>query len=582
MTVREFISSTLQEPLKKFNTIVQDAILEIIIERIEELHYDISTLSSVFIANKGRLDILNVIAESWGYNIPSSATLSDQIDIFAHIAYVNKIRGSIWSIEHCRELYGGDLPDYIHVNIPSYNIFRYSISPYSIDHVYQDAYRNRVGVYELFLRNYKGDIREFKRFLYDELVASGSKIYLLNNLTADTRSISIETSLILPEEPYNEIEYSVRVNRNLLRDSDSDLLETDYRDISLEQDTYSGKKVKPESFKDFDGLIPFSEYEIYDTSSILVSTDDTSKLDIVSITDSICGTSNAVRVISTIGNTLKIVFSNIQQGTYHLSYYKRDYLSTIWNIVEDTLSVGSDGIATILIDISRKEDFLLTGFKLETGDTRTSWIDYDNDEPCLTYPDIYLRVFDEDDEYEDTNIEVIKPYSEYLNETSLISVRDTYNDILIYETTVDLNISGFRLIVSRDNVDKEYFYQRLLIGDKIYLELENPNGICSREFIYEIVQENTVLDSYINNSSVRLNHDKDFVYLPIKTSIPDANSYYTRSIIDTRLLNINRYQYLIGDNSTRLPLTDIITLDTVYRNTEDELFIFERVLDVSD
>lgn len=69
MTIREYVKRTLQVPLRRFNTVVQDAMLEVIVEAIEELHLNISLLPSILNPSKSRLDILDVIAESYGYSI---------------------------------------------------------------------------------------------------------------------------------------------------------------------------------------------------------------------------------------------------------------------------------------------------------------------------------------------------------------------------------------------------------------------------------------------------------------------------------------------------------------------------------
>lgn len=183
MTIREYVKRTLQVPLRRFNTVVQDAMLEIIVEAIEELHLNISLLPSILTPSKSRLDILDVIAESYGYSIDPEADIIEQLNIISHLAYINKIRGSIYSIENMHEFYGGSKPEYVKVEIPSYKIFRYSVSQYSVDHVYQDNRQNRTGVYNLYLRDPDIDLAELQDFMYKELVASGSRIFFMNNIT---------------------------------------------------------------------------------------------------------------------------------------------------------------------------------------------------------------------------------------------------------------------------------------------------------------------------------------------------------------------------------------------------------------
>ena len=197
MTIREYVKKTLQVPLRRFNTIVQDAMLEIIVEAIEKLHLNISLLPSILTPTKSRLDILDVIAKSYGYSIDPDADIIEQFNIISHLAYINKIRGSIYSIENMHEFYGGSKPEYVKVEIPSYKIFRYSVSQYSVDHVYQDNRQHRTGVYNLYLRDQDIDLAELQEFMYKELVASGSRIFFMNNIT------QTQKYTVLPTEDHN-------------------------------------------------------------------------------------------------------------------------------------------------------------------------------------------------------------------------------------------------------------------------------------------------------------------------------------------------------------------------------------------
>ena len=193
MTIREYVKRTLQVPLRRFNTVVQDAMLEVIVEAIEELHLNISLLPSILTPSKSRLDILDVIAESHGYSIDPNADIIEQFNIISHIAYINKLRGSIYSIENMHEFYGGSKPEYVKVEIPSYKIFRYSVSQYSVDHVYQDNNQHRTGVYNLYLRDQNIDLAELQEFMYKELVASGSRIFFINNITQTQKYSALST-----------------------------------------------------------------------------------------------------------------------------------------------------------------------------------------------------------------------------------------------------------------------------------------------------------------------------------------------------------------------------------------------------
>lgn len=201
MTIREYINETLQEPLRRYRTPIQDAILELMIEFFEEYHLKIEELPKIILPNRYRLDILDQIALSKGFSIRPEADLTEQMDILANISYVYKVRGSIYSIEHMKELYGGDLPSPVRVSIPSYNLFRYQISTYSGYDVYQDSDYYRPGVYEVHLEQYHGDIPKLIDWMYDELVASGALIYVKNKiLTSEDPTLQDEGVISVPNE----------------------------------------------------------------------------------------------------------------------------------------------------------------------------------------------------------------------------------------------------------------------------------------------------------------------------------------------------------------------------------------------
>jgi len=581
MTIRDFIAATLQEPLKKFRTPIQDAILEIMTQALEELHYNIKELPNILNINKhSRLDILDVMAESWGYNIPPSADLSEQIDIFSHIAYVNKIRGSIWSIEHCKDIYGGDLPDYIHIETPSYKIFRYSISPYSIDHVYQDAYRNRVGVYELYLRNYSGNIEEFKNFLYEELVASGSKIYLINNLTADIRSLPLSSSISISEESQTSNSYVVNINKNYLRDSDINTLESENRQIRVIDDiNQSSGYVYPIDVYST-GLLPFSEIDIFNNPRIYTIS-DTIVLRSTSIDDSPCNTNNAVRAICSNPCSIEIIWGDIPDGDYHISYYRREYNSSTWDLIEDDVTI-SGGDFSLEIDLDTWDDYVYTGFKLETGNVTTPWTDSDQDEQRV-YPDIFIKVSDSLGHSVYNNIEYLKTVSSYLNDSSILEIIDTNDSTIISSIQIKEDVSNVKLVISRGNLCYDYNYQRLRPGDKIYLELEDTIGVYYRKFVTDISNENTVLSINIYTGLDILRYEESFVYLPVHISLENPSILYSRTTVDlTDLVDITSYQYLIGDGKgVYLPITKPVDISSEgYSITEDAVYTFERVFDL--
>lgn len=181
-SIREYIEATLMEPLKRYPTSVQGAILELIALRLEELYAYIQKFPEIVTPDESRLQVVNTIADQFLFTIRNEGDIGEQLRILDNILYVYRKRGSIDTIENMWKYYGGDLPKRVKVNIPSYNLFRYSVSPYSQTHVYQDGTINRSGTYEVILTNNTYDIEKLKEFMMDELVAAGNYVYFTNNI----------------------------------------------------------------------------------------------------------------------------------------------------------------------------------------------------------------------------------------------------------------------------------------------------------------------------------------------------------------------------------------------------------------
>lgn len=180
--IRSFIKDHLLYPLTKYPTTIQDTMLEIIIDRLEKLYELAVVFPEIISPNSSRLDILKVIADQFVFLVRDDADLQEQINILDQIIYVYNRRGSIDTIENMWKYYGGKLPKEVKVSIPSYNLFRYSISTFSGTHVFPDGATNRTGVYEIRLYNNTYPIPDLREFLIRELVAAGNFIYFTNIL----------------------------------------------------------------------------------------------------------------------------------------------------------------------------------------------------------------------------------------------------------------------------------------------------------------------------------------------------------------------------------------------------------------
>ena len=194
--IRDFIQSQLLEPLRRYPTLIQDTLLELITQKLEELYELAVRFPEIVSPNQNRLDILKIIADQFVFAIREEADLQEQINILDSILYSYNRRGSVDTIENMWKYYGGDLPRDVKISIPSYNLFRYSISALSGNHVFQDNTNNRTGVYEIKLINSTYPIDDLREFLIRELVAAGNLIYFTNilhmDLTGDTSHYKYE------------------------------------------------------------------------------------------------------------------------------------------------------------------------------------------------------------------------------------------------------------------------------------------------------------------------------------------------------------------------------------------------------
>ena len=134
--IRSYIQSHILAPLKQYPTIIQDTMLEVITSKLEEL-YELSWMfPNIITPNTSRLDILEAIAQQFLFTIRRDADLQEQINILNNILYVYNRRGSVDTIENMWKYYGGELPKDVKVVIPSYNLFRYSMSALSGTHTF--------------------------------------------------------------------------------------------------------------------------------------------------------------------------------------------------------------------------------------------------------------------------------------------------------------------------------------------------------------------------------------------------------------------------------------------------------------
>lgn len=188
--IRSFIQAHLLEPLKHYPTVIQDTMIELIIQKLQTLYDYTLEFPEILSPNTSRLDILKVIADQFLFTVREDADIEEQVAILDNILYVYSKRGSIDTIENMWKYYGGTLPKDVKVIIPSYKLFRYSVSKLSGTHVFQDNTVNRTGVYEVRLTNNTYPIPDLKEFMIKELVAAGNYIYFTNEIHSDISSSS--------------------------------------------------------------------------------------------------------------------------------------------------------------------------------------------------------------------------------------------------------------------------------------------------------------------------------------------------------------------------------------------------------
>jgi len=170
--ISSFIRSHLLEPLKQYPTVIQDTLIEIITQKLQTLYEYTVRFPEIVSPSSNRLDILKTIAEQFLFTIREDADIEEQIAILDNILYVYKMRGSVDTIENMWKYYGGTLPKDVKVIIPSYTIFRYSMSKLSGTHKFIDGRSSYVEldtpapenipsgtlVYDIYSDNYKATL----------------------------------------------------------------------------------------------------------------------------------------------------------------------------------------------------------------------------------------------------------------------------------------------------------------------------------------------------------------------------------------------------------------------------------------
>ena len=134
--IRDYVKENLILPMKENSTNIQDTIIELIIQKLETLYAYTLKFPEIVSPDKNRLDILKIIADQFLFTIRDDADIDEQIEILDNILSVYNKRGSIDSIENMWKYYGGNLPKEVEVIIPSYNVFRYSMSRLSGTHTF--------------------------------------------------------------------------------------------------------------------------------------------------------------------------------------------------------------------------------------------------------------------------------------------------------------------------------------------------------------------------------------------------------------------------------------------------------------
>lgn len=175
-TINEYLYKYLLPVLKAYPTAVQETILKIIEDRLGITYSDIINFSDTILDPKSdRYDIVKAKASQYDFNINKLSPVNEQIKLLNSINDIYSLRGSVDSIENMWKYYGGDLPKNVKVSIPSYDIFRYSVSKLSGTHRFQDSQYYRPGIYNITIDD-EYNLDDIRDFIIKELVAAGTNI----------------------------------------------------------------------------------------------------------------------------------------------------------------------------------------------------------------------------------------------------------------------------------------------------------------------------------------------------------------------------------------------------------------------
>lgn len=179
--IRDYVNTHLMDPLRVYPTEVQNAIIELLIQRLEALYELSIKFPEIVTPSESRIDILRAICQQFKYTIREPSEIKEQVQILNKILDVYKRRGSVDTIENMWKYYGGNLPKQVRVSIPSHKLFRYSVSPYSTEYFYPDGQNKRTGVIDITVSDDVLEIsrEELLKFLREELVPAGSLINLI-------------------------------------------------------------------------------------------------------------------------------------------------------------------------------------------------------------------------------------------------------------------------------------------------------------------------------------------------------------------------------------------------------------------
>lgn len=196
--IHDIINKKLITSFKRYPTTVQDTILRIAGDRLQETYNLTEDFTEIMLQpDRLRPDIVKAKAKQYNFDIREEASLSEQIKLLEAINAIHSKRGSVESIENMWLYYGGNLPKNVKIEIPAQNIFRYNISKFSGQDVFQDNNYYRPGVYNI---NIEGDydLKTLRDFINKEFVAAGTKVNYIKRipsaiLDGDESSLSVDT-----------------------------------------------------------------------------------------------------------------------------------------------------------------------------------------------------------------------------------------------------------------------------------------------------------------------------------------------------------------------------------------------------